>query len=571
MNNINPDSTAEHIDDTKIKLLDVVALTEDIPEHNLKSGEVGTVVDILADGDAFEVEFSDDNGQMYKSLSFTENQLEVLPKESSEANSKTTNKKLDSLDYILKNYEKLDDHWKNVTQSLNNTFKNELEEIIGSIEDIHTSGGYFYRGENREYENVSSSIFRMTRPLVKLIDHHPRYISQVNTLPLTFNIDDTQKEAVIRVSSMNFNEINKYGIPPLPVHRQQLLESPDLLMESMEKEFDLEFRSRANRIYESSESDIQSEIQHHLGKTRRIDMTKCPYIALFFACYGSGNHDGRLMYFSNDELKSFGELNYPKYANNTRFKNQKSVLFIPKDGYIQPSKENMVMIPKHLKIPILLWLNRKKDISNRTMYNDTIGLIENQKILEMYYDAYNKSITLATDQTVDDYQKRLNTLNEAIDFIPLIIDFTESVNYNFAKPEQLIEMVSLDTDIAGSTYIPAPYFLYLARALTRINKSIVDKKVDNDEIKLALDDLRYAKYMTQFSSFCLNHYSDMIYLHEGICYMLLGKFEKSKQKLLDALEICKEFETPFKEDIMFHYEQLEDIGLKIHKARTVEK
>ena len=74
-----PEHNEEHIDNAKIKLLDVVALTEDIPEHNLKSGEVGTVVEILADGDAFEVEFSDDNGQMYKSLSFTENQLEVLP------------------------------------------------------------------------------------------------------------------------------------------------------------------------------------------------------------------------------------------------------------------------------------------------------------------------------------------------------------------------------------------------------------------------------------------------------------------------------------------------------------
>ena len=78
MNNISSDGTEKYIDDTKIKLLDVVALTEDIPEHNLKSGEVGTVVEILADGGAFEVEFSDDNGQMYKSLSFTENQLEVL-------------------------------------------------------------------------------------------------------------------------------------------------------------------------------------------------------------------------------------------------------------------------------------------------------------------------------------------------------------------------------------------------------------------------------------------------------------------------------------------------------------
>ena len=63
----------------KIKLLDVVALTEDIPEHNLKRGEVGTVVEILADGEVYEVEFSDGNGQMYKCTSFLVSQLQVLP------------------------------------------------------------------------------------------------------------------------------------------------------------------------------------------------------------------------------------------------------------------------------------------------------------------------------------------------------------------------------------------------------------------------------------------------------------------------------------------------------------
>jgi hypothetical protein len=42
-----------------VKLLDVVALTVDIPEYNLRRGQVGTVVEMLADGAAFEVEFSD--------------------------------------------------------------------------------------------------------------------------------------------------------------------------------------------------------------------------------------------------------------------------------------------------------------------------------------------------------------------------------------------------------------------------------------------------------------------------------------------------------------------------------
>ncbi len=63
---------------SEIKLLDVVALTQDVPEHNFKRGKVGTVVEILSSGEAYEVEFSDDNGQMYKCLSFLASQLKVL-------------------------------------------------------------------------------------------------------------------------------------------------------------------------------------------------------------------------------------------------------------------------------------------------------------------------------------------------------------------------------------------------------------------------------------------------------------------------------------------------------------
>lgn len=81
-NTLNTDNLSERNQEPtekgKIKLLDVVALTQDVPEHNLKRGEVGTVVEILSSGEAYEVEFSDDNGQMYKCLSFLASQLKVL-------------------------------------------------------------------------------------------------------------------------------------------------------------------------------------------------------------------------------------------------------------------------------------------------------------------------------------------------------------------------------------------------------------------------------------------------------------------------------------------------------------
>jgi hypothetical protein len=48
----------------EIKLLDVVALTENLLSEGLRRGEVGTVVEKWND-DVFEVEFSDDTGNAY--------------------------------------------------------------------------------------------------------------------------------------------------------------------------------------------------------------------------------------------------------------------------------------------------------------------------------------------------------------------------------------------------------------------------------------------------------------------------------------------------------------------------
>lgn len=61
-----------------IKLLDVVALKTDFPEYNLCQGQVGTVIEVLAEGKAFEVEFSDRNGCVYESMGFRPEQLIVL-------------------------------------------------------------------------------------------------------------------------------------------------------------------------------------------------------------------------------------------------------------------------------------------------------------------------------------------------------------------------------------------------------------------------------------------------------------------------------------------------------------
>ena len=57
-----------------IELHSIVALLEDLPEEGLVRGQVGTVVEDWAP-DAYEVEFSDDNGRMYAMVALKSQQL----------------------------------------------------------------------------------------------------------------------------------------------------------------------------------------------------------------------------------------------------------------------------------------------------------------------------------------------------------------------------------------------------------------------------------------------------------------------------------------------------------------
>jgi hypothetical protein len=58
----------------EIDLHSVVALLEDLPEHGLVRGQVGTVVESWTPG-VYEVEFSDDQGRTYAMVALKAEQL----------------------------------------------------------------------------------------------------------------------------------------------------------------------------------------------------------------------------------------------------------------------------------------------------------------------------------------------------------------------------------------------------------------------------------------------------------------------------------------------------------------
>lgn len=61
-----------------VKLFDLVAITLDLPDYNLVQGQVGTVVELLANNTAFEVEFSDHNGQTIMSIGLRIDQITLV-------------------------------------------------------------------------------------------------------------------------------------------------------------------------------------------------------------------------------------------------------------------------------------------------------------------------------------------------------------------------------------------------------------------------------------------------------------------------------------------------------------
>jgi hypothetical protein len=63
--------------DQEMKVLDVVALTQDHPEAGLQRGQVGTIVEILTTG-VYEVEFADIEGRTYAMLALPEADLMIL-------------------------------------------------------------------------------------------------------------------------------------------------------------------------------------------------------------------------------------------------------------------------------------------------------------------------------------------------------------------------------------------------------------------------------------------------------------------------------------------------------------
>ena len=208
---------------------------------------------------------------------------------------------------------------------------NDLDAVLAiftEIARISAGGGFIYRGEPERFPKVSSSLYR---PYEEIEAEN-------------FNIETVQREIV--------EGARKY-------------------------------------TSESDEFEILTQLQHYGGKTNLIDFTADYLVALFFACDGSPDEDGRvILLYKSEEMSPF--IKEPKDTHN-RVVAQKSIFVQPPDGYVQPDVE--FVIPKHLKGAVLSHLRDAHSISTETIYKDIFGFIKHQNLHQSAYTEFYRGLS----------------------------------------------------------------------------------------------------------------------------------------------------------------------------------
>lgn len=221
-------------------------------------------------------------------------------------------------------------------QSNTSNDKPRTEDILREIEKKSKGGGYIYRGEHKCNPKVSSKLYR-----------------DLEIETGNFNIELVEKEMLAAA---------KKHTGDLP--QDLRLDVPVLLKE------------------ETKDFEILTEIQHYGGKTNLIDFTTDYFVALFFACDGRYDKNGRVILQKIDEIRSM--IRHPRNPRH-RVIAQKSVFIRPPRGFIEPEERDIVTIPANLKQLLLQHLQDYHGISTEVIYNDIHGFIRNQNI---HGDAY---------------------------------------------------------------------------------------------------------------------------------------------------------------------------------------
>ena len=141
----------------------------------------------------------------------------------------------------------------------------------------------------------------------------------------------------------------------------------------------------------TDDNEILTTIQHFGGKTNLIDFTKDLNVALYFACDSLPFDDGRVIFFVEPQDDDY-YTRIERASPSNMAAVQKSVLVMPKRGYIRDQDSFSVTITMELKEEILVHIYETYGIEQATVYNDITGFIRDQEYVSDYEAEWYKGL-----------------------------------------------------------------------------------------------------------------------------------------------------------------------------------
>ena len=373
---------------------------------------------------------------------------------------------------------------------MNEHIQRKIREIIGEIQRKSVSANYIYRGEPKTHEGrpycgkVSSSLWR------------------------SYGIE--MEEFDIEVVQTELLRGAKEHIGDLPEdYRMNLAASLNLTQEESDKIID---------------SEILTEIQHYGGQTNLIDFTTDYCIALFFACDGYHNKEGRVILQNTEEIQDIIE--HPRNPRH-RVIAQKSVFVRPPKGFIdKPHADNLVIIPGDLKQWILQHLHQHYRISKETLYNDVYGFIRYQDIhgdaYTQFYRAYACHNRWAEATSYEERQreneKSIEYYTRAIKLNPNLFQAYHNragLYIRMGRHDRALEDFSKAIDL-NPTHVES----YSSRAFCRGMGGDYERAIEDCNRAIELDTNNSNAYSTR-----------------GIIYELIGDYERAIEDCNRAIEL----------------------------------
>lgn len=252
------------------------------------------------------------------------------------------------------------------------TFPSKIFDIIQKIANFSFEGKYLFRGEPKSHCKISSTLYRECKDVFQ-----------------------------------------KAGLED---------ELSDFDIEAIEKEISNQVEAFTPASEHTSNLSILTQLQHYESQTNLIDFTTDFHIALFFACDGQPDKDGRVIILQQSSVDTEQPLGVVH-----RVLAQKSVFVRPERGYIDPDKAKykVVKIPACLKEDMLRYLRNGHGITTETIYNDLHGYIRNKKIHRSAYGEFHIAFAYENKaKKAEDPEEENKFRDKAIDH------YTKAIRYN---------------------------------------------------------------------------------------------------------------------------------------------